>query len=191
LAQPTKPDNSVRCPRLVLRGVDRANCEEFTAQLGPPSRRVLTDRQFAYAATFVSWVDLDEAILRVDGWVVKRGPTRWSSTRRSSSSVLPWNAGATTESVEGCDRLCRGGHQFTSRFWPRFGLASPNVCWLRDFTATFYASRAHSMRAKRSVTTHDTSVSRLKSVPYIWRVSRGSRRRFWSSGMVLGCRSMR
>lgn len=55
----------MRCPRLVLRGVDRANGEEFT---------VLTDRQFAYAATFVSWVDLDEVILRVDGWGREEGP---------------------------------------------------------------------------------------------------------------------
>jgi hypothetical protein len=60
---------------LVLHGVDRADGEEFTAQLGPPSRRVLTDRQFAYAATIVSCVDLDEAIFVWMAGIVKWGPT--------------------------------------------------------------------------------------------------------------------
>jgi hypothetical protein len=35
---------------------------------------------------------------RVNGWVAKRGPTGWSSARRSSSSGTPGNLGASAES---------------------------------------------------------------------------------------------
>jgi hypothetical protein len=53
---------------LSVDGSDRAECEQFAAQLGPSTFGILSDNDLAQAATFIGRTDLKTAARGEHGW---------------------------------------------------------------------------------------------------------------------------